>query len=337
MIQELFDSPLPFSNFYNITNNYVLSWFYLDDYIFAVTMTKDPGANPWEVVFERIHKSDVATGELTDFDEYTFKLVHSALGIGTTKLTHAGNSVPVMSTVNAILRAFNKKYSPNLITFTAKVKERGRVNLYRRLAEKSAEELGYTVKEREIHDGNSIQWFLKKKAKIRSFKEHSESLKFHLENKIPLSENVFRYGSKGHFDLIEEYRMNQDSLILSETDKEILSTDIGKFGIYEGKEVPLDLPFIQESEDVELNKPKRGGSKKFYVYVKNKKGNVIKVQFGDTTGLKAKINNPEARKSFVARHKCSTKKDKTKPGYWACRLPYYAKSLGLSGGGNFYW
>ena len=40
-------------------------------------------------------------------------------------------------------------------------------------------------------------------------------------------------------------------------------------------------------------------------------------------GLTAKVSNPEARKSFAARHKCSTKKDKTKAGYWACRLTKY--------------
>jgi len=49
------------------------------------------------------------------------------------------------------------------------------------------------------------------------------------------------------------------------------------------------------------------------------------------------LNNPEARKSFAARHNCADKKDKTKAGYWACNLPRYAKSLGLQGGGNFYW
>jgi hypothetical protein len=83
---------------------------------------------------------------------------------------------------------------------------------------------------------------------------------------------------------------------------------------------------------VELNSPKRGGKKKFYVYVRNEKGNIIKVEFGDTSGLNAKINNPEARKSFAARHRCAEKKDKTTPGYWACRIPRYAKQLGLSGG-----
>ena len=63
-----------------------------------------------------------------------------------------------------------------------------------------------------------------------------------------------------------------------------------------------------QGKEVSLNKPKRGGSKKFYVYVKNKKGNVQKVSFGGTTGLNVKIDEPGARSSFAARHKCATKK-----------------------------
>ena len=94
----------------------------------------------------------------------------------------------------------------------------------------------------------------------------------------------------------------------------------------------------EDEKDVELNQPKRGGSKKFYVYVKNPKtGNIMKVEFGDTGGLKVKLDDKEAARSFAARHQCSQKKDKTKPGYWACRLPRYAKQLGLSGGGSHFW
>jgi hypothetical protein len=177
---------------------------------------------------------------------------------------------------------------------------------------------------------------------MKSFKEFSTGLKYHLENKIPLAETVYRYGSKSHFDLINEARELQEVLDLSDTDKEILATDIGTFGIYEGVEVPLDFPMLNEAQyhgkDVELGKPKRGGAKKYYVYVKNDKGNVIKVQFGDTSGLKEKIGDPKARKSFVARHQCHLKNDKTTPGYWSCRLTWFAKSLGLSGGShNYFW
>ena len=126
---------------------------------------------------------------------------------------------------------------------------------------------------------------------MKTFKEFSTGLKFHLENKIPLAETVYRYGSKSHFDLINEARELQEVLDLSETDKEILATDIGTFGIYEGVEVPLDFPMLNEAQyhgkDVELGKPKRGGSrKKYYVYVKNDKGNVIKVEFGDSSGMR---------------------------------------------------
>jgi len=87
-----------------------------------------------------------------------------------------------------------------------------------------------------------------------------------------------------------------------------------------------------------LNKPKRGGSKKFYVYVRNPKTKKIKkVSFGDTTGLSAKINNSKARQAFAKRHDCANKKDKTKASYWSCRLPRYAKLLGLKSTFSGYW
>lgn len=176
-----------------------------------------------------------------------------------------------------------------------------------------------------------------------SFKEYliKEQIKFQLENNLNLCENTFRIGTdnwKLYWQLLKEHKNN---FVLSDFDKDLLQTDIGLTGIFEEKEVLLDYPFIDnelnEEEDVELNSPKRGGSKKFYVYVKNEKGNVIKVQFGDTSGLKAKINDPEARASFVARHQCDQKNDKTTPGYWSCRLPWYSKQLGLEGGGKFFW
>ena len=181
------------------------------------------------------------------------------------------------------------------------------------------------------------------KYSIKSFIEKNhvqEAIEFHIENEVPLVENIFRMGSKEYFNFFVQARrmmFNGELNELSYFDKEILEGDLGKFAMYEGEEIPLDFPLVEEDEKVELNKPKRGGSKKYYVYVKNDKGNVIKVQFGDSTGLSAKINDPEARKSFVARHKCEQKTDKTKPGYWACRLPRYAKALGLKGGGNFFW
>jgi hypothetical protein len=105
--------------------------------------------------------------------------------------------------------------------------------------------------------------------------------------------------------------------------------------------ISVEEKSIKEAEykgkDVPLNKPKRGGSKKFFVYTKNKKGNVVKVSFGGTTGLSVKIKEKGARASFAARHKCATKKDKTKPGYWACNVGRYWKSLGGAKNFSGYW
>jgi hypothetical protein len=118
----------------------------------------------------------------------------------------------------------------------------------------------------------------------------------------------------------------------------------------EGKSVPLDLPMLEEAEvteaefkgkDVQLNKPKRGGSKKFYVYVRDPKTKrVKKVSFGAAGGgqnLRVKFKDPKRRKAFADRHDCKNKKDRTKAGYWSCRLPYYASILGLGGNMNTFW
>lgn len=181
----------------------------------------------------------------------------------------------------------------------------------------------------------------------------SESLKYHLDNNKPITENIFRPGSEAFFALINESRILFESGIIqvSELDKAIFeTTDLGKTGLYKGEIVQLDLPqftdeYLKEANEykgkkVNLNKPMRStGPKKYKVYVKNPKtGNVMPVNFGDVKGgLKSKINDPEARKQFVARHDCKNKNDKTKPGYWSCRLPRYAKMLGLSETSALWW
>ena len=73
-----------------------------------------------------------------------------------------------------------------------------------------------------------------------------------------------------------------------------------------------------QGRKVQLNKPMRGDVKKFKVYVKNEKGNVVKVNFGDPD-MKIKKSNPERRKSFRARHNCDNPGPKTKARYWSCR------------------
>ena len=170
----------------------------------------------------------------------------------------------------------------------------------------------------------------------------SEGLRYHIENGVSLQENVFRIGSKKYLQLFAEARMLLEwgNISLDENSKFLIeNTDIGKFGIYEGKKVPLDLPAIDEAEyqgkDVPIGKPKRGGSKAYYVYVKDG-DKVKKVSFG-SGGLRAKIKDPKARQAFAKRHNCDQKKDRTTPGYWSCNLPRYAPALGLGPKMNTYW
>ena len=159
------------------------------------------------------------------------------------------------------------------------------------------------------------------------------------ENQINIFDNPFRLGSEMFFETIKEARRLhlEGKYIPTAVDKALLKTDLGEFAEFDGQHVPLDCP-MHEEKDVELNSPKVGGPKKYYVYVKDPDTKKIKkITWGDTTGLKVKLGNEKARKSFAARHKCDQANDKMTASYWACRLPHYAKQLGLSDGGNFFW
>ena len=244
----------------------------------------------------------------------------------------------------------------------------------------------------------------------------TENMKYHIENKLPITENLFRYGSEAFLDMWAEARFlfSRNAIHVNDLDKEILlETNLGEYGIYEGAKVPLDIPMLEEEKfdipysdlldqikadaelakmnsgklmdlyheleqsifdrDLEsipnllrnygvynkyitllqrhlneeekkhppLGKPHRGGSKKFYVYVRDPKTKRIKkVSFGAAGGgqnLAVKIRDPKARKAFAARQHCKDKKDRTKPGYWACNIGRYWKSLGGSSNFSGYW
>ena len=93
----------------------------------------------------------------------------------------------------------------------------------------------------------------------------------------------------------------------------------------------------KEKKDPPLGKPKRGGPKAYYVYVRDPKTKKIKkVTFG-SGGLRAKIKNKKARNAFAKRHDCKNKKDRTKASYWSCNLPRYASMLGLGANMNTFW
>ena len=175
----------------------------------------------------------------------------------------------------------------------------------------------------------------------------SEAMRYHIDSKIQLTENIYRPGSFAHQKLLTEARMlwSKGIIELQGTDKKIFEcTDIGRWAKYEGEFVPLDLPLMEilteaeyHGKEVPLGKPKRGGSKKFYVYVKDG-DKVKKVSFGMAGGaLRAKLNNPKARKAFSDRMNCPQAKDKTKAKYWSCRLPRYAKLLGFKTTFTGYW
>lgn len=92
------------------------------------------------------------------------------------------------------------------------------------------------------------------------------------------------------------------------------STDAASSGTigeaeYQGRNVPLGKPMSNT-----------GGGKKSKVYVKDPKtGNIRKITFGDPN-MRIKKSNPERRKSFRARHKCDTAKDRTTARYWSCKM-----------------
>ena len=182
---------------------------------------------------------------------------------------------------------------------------------------------------------------------LKEESELSDALKYHIDNGLTLTNNVFRVYSEGYFDLVNEVRelWKEGKIGLNEEDILMVESDLG-IKVKIGKEyVYLDAPYISETEteedilaeakhhgkNVNLGKPFRtpGGPKKFAVYVRKPGGGIKKVTFGDPK-LRVKNANKGAAKSFRARHKCSQKKDRTTAGYWSCNVGRYAKQLGLS-------
>ena len=190
---------------------------------------------------------------------------------------------------------------------------------------------------------NNIRGPLLTENKVKSLL--SENLQYHLDKDIPLFESVFRIGSNAHLKLIKEARKmySRNIIDLCEEDEHLIKTYLGEFALYKGEAVPLDLPMLNEAKkkkkkkDPPLGKPKRGGPKAYYVYVRDPKTKRIKkVTFG-SGGLRAKIRNKKARNAFAKRHDCKNKKDRTKASYWSCNLPRYASMLGLGANMSTFW
>ena len=110
------------------------------------------------------------------------------------------------------------------------------------------------------------------------------------EYENPKTGQVFKYARKGVY--------KKDGVVLVYK---------GKAAEYQGRKVKLGKPFRTPD-----------GPKKFSVYVKNQKGNVVKVNFGDPN-MEIKKDNPKRRKSFRARHNCDNPGPRWKARYWSCR------------------
>ena len=163
----------------------------------------------------------------------------------------------------------------------------------------------------------------------------SEGMRYHIETKTSLYNPIYRPGSKAFATLMNEAReLYEMGHPFSEAETEMLEGSCGQKAMYEGKEVILEYPMVEEEldeaeykgKDVPIGKPQRGGSKKFYVYVKDG-DRVKKISFGDPN-LSVKVSDPKRRASFVARHRCTEKNDRLTAGYWSCRIGRYPHLTG---------
>lgn len=167
-----------------------------------------------------------------------------------------------------------------------------------------------------------------------------EKFDYHLKNNLSLSESVFRIGSESWFQMINEARELWENNVLDfgEDDLFFLQSDLGRRDFFEGVEVWLDVPFLEEDlheaeykgRKVNLNRPFRtpGGPRKFGVYTKNESGKVVLVRFGQP-GMRVRNDDPKRSKSFRARHNCDNPGPKWKPRYWSCNVARYRKLLGI--------
>lgn len=183
-----------------------------------------------------------------------------------------------------------------------------------------------------------------------AFGNLSEGMLYHIDKGIPLMESVYRIESESWISLVNEARdlWERNELDLNEDDLFLISTDAGKYGVYENNLVLLDVPFwegefdyewdlddaIDEAEyrgrEVKLNKPFRtpGGPRKFSVYTKNDSGNVVKVNFGQP-GMRVNNADPKKARSFRKRMRCDQPGPRWKAKWWSCNVARYRKLLGI--------
>jgi hypothetical protein len=187
-----------------------------------------------------------------------------------------------------------------------------------------------------------------------------EAVSYHLENKISFTENVFRPGSDMFFEMISEAkRLYTEGKYepKDEWEKDMLESNIGEIAEFGGQQVVLDYPIEEGLEECWSGYTQRGMKKKGDKMVPNcvpvneedktngkgigkpwqeGGGGAVYVRVGDgvrkisfsKSGMKKKYMDPAATRSFVARHRCLTNKDKTSASYWACRWPRFFSNSG---------
>jgi hypothetical protein len=185
------------------------------------------------------------------------------------------------------------------------------------------------VKENEMtEEGNNRYMFF---SNLQQMKRQCEYLLDFDENQI---EEILNNGhdwaqdhiseAKNNMDQVFDFLMNEIKGDDSDVQSESYLPNIKGKKIYEDQYGSVEILPIQESEykgrKVTLNKPfyTPDGPKKRSVYVKNSKGNIVKVNFGDPN-MRIKKNSPSHRKSFRARHHCENPGPKWKSKFWSCR------------------
>jgi hypothetical protein len=165
--------------------------------------------------------------------------------------------------------------------------------------------------------------------------KHIEEERKYFEIGIDCLDGLLKYVRKEDDDASAEHKKDYKE-IAEQADvlKKMMKDHIESYDVISERASP-------SKEKKPLRKPMRGGPKKFKVYVRNPKtGNIKQVNFGAKDGggnLAVKLDDPEAKRNFAKRHDCKNANDPLTPSYWSCRLPRYAKQLGLSAKGGGWW
>jgi len=180
-----------------------------------------------------------------------------------------------------------------------------------------------------------------------SFSEYqnsiTEGIRYHLQNRLSISESIYRIGSESYLDFVNEMRRlyNEGKIVVCEEDQFILEKlYTGKKGTWKnsdtGKKETVTL------DDPQLLKDPKSGSL-YHVFRPSPSGEkdkdtglpkAIEMRFGQRTNpgdldVRDKHQDPAKRSAFLARHNCKEKKDPYQTGWWPCNMHKFYKQLGL--------